>query len=194
MKKHLYLIRHGQTLFNVRHRIQGWCDSPLTDLGKKQCLAAKEMLKDIEFDHYYSSTSERCCDSIELIIGDKSYVRHKGLRERYFGTFEGESEDLNPKWEGGYDDVFPHFGGETSQETRERVSNALEEIMVKEDHNCVLAMSSSGAMTNSALTWIKRERIEEEFVKGFPNCAVMHYVIDENGKWDLEEILRPLVK
>ena len=28
MKKDLYLMRHGQTLFNVRRRIQGWCDSP----------------------------------------------------------------------------------------------------------------------------------------------------------------------
>lgn len=34
MKKTLYLMRHGQTLFNKRHLIQGWCDSPLTDFGK----------------------------------------------------------------------------------------------------------------------------------------------------------------
>ena len=34
MKKDLYLMRHGQTLFNVRRKIQGWCDSPLTELGK----------------------------------------------------------------------------------------------------------------------------------------------------------------
>ena len=26
-------MRHGQTLFNKRHLIQGWCDSPLTDFG-----------------------------------------------------------------------------------------------------------------------------------------------------------------
>ena len=42
MKKDLYLMRHGQTLFNVRRRIQGWCDSPLTELGKQQALKAKE--------------------------------------------------------------------------------------------------------------------------------------------------------
>ena len=27
----LYLMRHGQTLFNTLNRIQGWCDSPLTE-------------------------------------------------------------------------------------------------------------------------------------------------------------------
>ena len=36
MKKTLYLMRHGQTLFNVEHKIQGWCDSPLTEQGIKQ--------------------------------------------------------------------------------------------------------------------------------------------------------------
>ncbi|PET75326.1 hypothetical protein CN514_04190 [Bacillus sp. AFS001701] len=30
MKKTFYLMRHGQTLFNKRRKIQGWCDSPLT--------------------------------------------------------------------------------------------------------------------------------------------------------------------
>ena len=36
MKKILYLMRHGQTQFNVRRKIQGWCDSPLTKQGIAQ--------------------------------------------------------------------------------------------------------------------------------------------------------------
>ncbi len=34
--KRLYLLRHGQTEFNVKKLVQGRCDSPLTDLGRKQ--------------------------------------------------------------------------------------------------------------------------------------------------------------
>lgn len=34
--KDLYIMRHGQTLFNVRGKIQGWCDSPLTEEGKNK--------------------------------------------------------------------------------------------------------------------------------------------------------------
>ena len=30
---HFYIIRHGETVFNRKGRIQGWCDSPLTDWG-----------------------------------------------------------------------------------------------------------------------------------------------------------------
>ncbi len=33
--KTLYLMRHGQTLFNAQHKIQGWCDAPLTEIGFK---------------------------------------------------------------------------------------------------------------------------------------------------------------
>ena len=118
MKKTLYLMRHGQTLFNVRRKIQGWCDSPLTELGKQQALAAKECLKDISFDHCYSSTSERCCDTIE------------GLKERNFGMFEGESEDLNPHFEDfNYNDLFPHYGGETTEEVQKRLKTTLVDIM-----------------------------------------------------------------
>lgn len=36
MSKTLYLMRHGQTLFNERKKIQGWSDAPLTALGIKQ--------------------------------------------------------------------------------------------------------------------------------------------------------------
>lgn len=40
MEKILYLMRHGQTLFNLEHKIQGWCDSPLTELGINQAKIA----------------------------------------------------------------------------------------------------------------------------------------------------------
>lgn len=160
MKKDLYLMRHGQTLFNVRRRIQGWCDSPLTELGKQQALKAKEYLKDISFDHYYSSTSERCCDTIELIIGDHYYKRLKGLKERNFGLFEGESEDLNPHFDDfGYDDLFPHYGGERKEDVQKRLKETLTDVMDKEDHQTVLALSHAGACMCFLSTVIDPEEI-----------------------------------
>ena len=54
MKKTLYLMRHAQTLFNLQHRIQGWCDSPLSELGKQQAVRAGEFFtkNNIHPDHY----------------------------------------------------------------------------------------------------------------------------------------------
>ena len=95
MKKTLYLMRHGQTMFNVQKKIQGWCDSPLTELGIHQAQVAGEYFKKnhITFDHAYSSTSERCCDTLELIT-DMPYTRIKGIKEMFYGELEGESERL----------------------------------------------------------------------------------------------------
>lgn len=41
MVKTFYLMRHGQTRFNVQGRIQGACDSPLTEEGIEQAKAAR---------------------------------------------------------------------------------------------------------------------------------------------------------
>lgn len=91
--KTLYLMRHGETLFNVQKKIQGWCDSPLTENGIQQAKKVKEYFEreGIMFDHAYSSTSERCCDTLELIT-NMPYTRLKGLKENFYGELEGESE------------------------------------------------------------------------------------------------------
>ena len=109
MKKTLYLMRHGQTLFNVRRKIQGACDSPLTELGIQQAGIASAYFDDIDLDHAYSSTAERASDTLEIVTNElMPYQRLKGLKEMHFGTFEGESEDLNPKDKSTF---FVQYGG-----------------------------------------------------------------------------------
>ncbi|MDD6513093.1 histidine phosphatase family protein [Sharpea azabuensis] len=148
MKKTLYLMRHGQTLFNVEHKIQGWCDSPLTEQGIKQAEIAARYFDDnkITFDHCYASTSERACDTLEIVTHHKyPYTRVKGLKEWNFGRFEAMDEFLNPQLPHGYGDFFVQYGGESQQQVTERMVKTLTEIMEKEDHHDVLALSHGGA-------------------------------------------------
>lgn len=175
--KDLYLIRHGETLFNQRRKIQGWCDSPLTKNGIDQAKRAKKVLENINFDHFYTSTAERCCDTLEIITS-QPYTRLKGLKERFFGTFEGESEDLNPPLDQ-YDTMFPLFDGETTDEVRSRMVNTLTDIMNKEDHQTVLAVSHAGA----CLTFLSHIDLERTLLKGqkFSNCCILHFKYDING-------------
>ena len=143
MEKILYLMRHGQTLFNVRRKIQGVCDAPLTELGIGQARKAAEYFAEhqITFDHAYSSTSERACDTLEIVTG-MPYKRMKGLKEWNFGVFEGESEDLNPKLP--YGDYFKAFGGEGEIEVRERMNRTLTEIMDREEHQVGGSVEDTG--------------------------------------------------
>ena len=194
MKKTLYLMRHGETLFNERRKIQGWSDSPLTNKGIKQAEVARECLKDIQFDHYYSSTSERCCDTLEIVTDYKvEYKRLKQLKERNFGTFEGESEDLNPKRDGtfDYDDLFPHYGGEYLEDVVKRMSNTLKEIMDKEDHKNVLVVSHGGACYSFLCSVVDPVIVDKH--GGFTNCCILHFEY-ENGQFKYIEIIRPQVE
>ncbi len=192
MKKTFYIMRHGQTLFNLRRKIQGDCDSPLTKLGIEQAKHAKTYLEGIPFDHFYASTAERASDTLEIIIGqDKKYTRLKGLKEMSFGLFEGESEDLNPKWEDGYDHIFPKYGGESRDEVKLRLKETCIEIMEKEDHKTVLAVSHGGASYHFLRNWTTQKQQDDIFAQGgFPNCCIIKYEY-ENKAFKFIEIIRP---
>lgn len=97
--KTIFLMRHGETLFNVMDVNQGQCDSPLTENGINQALAAKEWFKNqkIHFDSVYSSTAERACDTAWLVSG-MPYERKKGLKEIFLGTKEASPNSENPEY------------------------------------------------------------------------------------------------
>lgn len=191
MVKTFYIIRHGQTLFNLRRKIQGDCDSPLTELGIKQAEKARKYIEHIKFDKLYSSTSERASDTLEILMGtDAKYTRLKGLKEMSFGLFEGESEDLNPTWEDGYDQVFPKYGGELRSEVKLRMKEVCTNIMEQEDHNTVLAVSHAGASFHFLRNWIDEEtqlKIMSEV--GFPNCCIVKYEYQDK-QFKFIEIIR----
>ena len=86
MKK-IYLMRHGETLFNTMDVNQGQCDSPLTENGIRQAKAAKAWFDahNVHFDEVYSSTSERACDTAEIVSGGMPYTRRKDLKEIFLG-------------------------------------------------------------------------------------------------------------
>jgi broad specificity phosphatase PhoE len=180
MKK-LYLMRHGETLFNQLGKIQGASDSPLTEVGIKQAEVAKQYFEKnkIALDAYYSSTQERASDTLEIIIGAKEYQRLKGLKEWNFGIFEGEKEYLNPKrpqGETSFGDSFVPYGGESSKEVQRRMNAALTEIMEQEENKNVLAVSHGGAMYLFIQKWLPYEEVTK--IK-FSNCCILEFNYDD---------------
>lgn len=175
MKKRLILVRHGQTLFNTLHKIQGWCDSPLTDTGIEQAKAAGKWIADKgwQFDHAYSSTSERCCDTLECIT-DLPYTRLKGLKEKNFGRFEGQDEFLHAPWDM-FGTYYKNFGGDTEEEVAARMAGCLQDLMAKADHQSVLAVSHAG----SILTFLSSIADLQPGKAKMPNCAVCELEYDD---------------
>ena len=91
----IYIIRHGKTELNKANVLQGRSNYPLNEEGIKQAEEAADNLREIRFDHVFSSpliravrTAEIVCPGIEPVIDDR-------LIEMDYGPYEG-SDLKNP--------------------------------------------------------------------------------------------------
>ncbi|SET77552.1 probable phosphoglycerate mutase [Enterococcus malodoratus] len=193
MKKKLFLMRHGETLFNQLKKIQGSCDSPLTERGIQQAQLARQYFqeKNIQFDQLYSSTQERASDTLEIITESKNYQRLKELKEMGFGSFEGEQQFLQPEGQEYYDSFYLQFGGESMTLVQERMVKILHQIMAREDHQNVLAISHNGACVSFLQTIWQGD--PNDLIRAFPNCSIF-VLTYENQQFQLEDIIDPATK
>ena len=195
----LYMLRHGETLFNVLWRKQGFCDSPLTERGIQQAKNTGAYLREhgISFDHAYSSTSERARDTVELIVPGMPYEALKGLKEWNFGTFEGVTEDVSPRpAKGGF---YVQFGGEHEEEFKQRLFTTLVEIMRRPGHENVLAVSHGAACVRFPAVWgfdMRGYLVQNGFAaksgsSAFGNCAYAVYEFDGDCGFELIDYADP---
>lgn len=187
----LYLMRHGETLFNQTHRIQGACDSPLTKQGIADAKEVGRYLKQagITFDHAYSSTQERASDTLECVT-DQPYQRLKGIKEWNFGLYEGESERLNPPIDPQthtYKDYFVYYGGESDVQVQQRMTQTLTQVMNQPDHQRVLAVSHGGACFAFLMAhWPKNRPFEQ--APHLKNCNILRFTYDKQ-QFTFEEVI-----
>jgi broad specificity phosphatase PhoE len=64
----LYLVRHGQSVWNAEKRHQGWQNVPLSPLGEKQAESIGQRLKNLKFDYHFTSPIKRCYDTASAIV------------------------------------------------------------------------------------------------------------------------------
>ena len=204
MKK-LYLLRHGQTEFNVKKLVQGRCDSPLTDLGRQQAGAAAAWLKahNVVPDKVVSSPLGRAMDTAQLVacelLGPDTAVEPcEGIIERCYGSFEEGPHDALPTdvWDPG-EDLVP-FGGEGSHALQERMVGTLTNLMGAKDTETLLAVSHGSASRQ----FIKAATPADfKLPTKLPNCAIMIFDFDEEKheeegkppqcKFTLQQIVDP---
>lgn len=101
-KLNLYVVRHGQTYFNIFNKLQGWSNSPLTDKGIQGAKETGERLAQVKFAAAYCSDTTRAMDTANLILAAnqvsavESPQTSKFFREEYYGYFEGT--DMTKAW------------------------------------------------------------------------------------------------
>ncbi|KRL85851.1 histidine phosphatase family protein [Lacticaseibacillus pantheris] len=130
----VYLVRHGQTYLNKYNRMQGWCDSPLTDKGEADADRAGKYLREIHFQRAYCSDTMRARNTAKHILAANLYPgTHlhltENFREQCYGYFEGD--DSARTW---YVIGMPHGGLRTFHEIiKEHGMDASKDFMAAAD-------------------------------------------------------------
>jgi broad specificity phosphatase PhoE len=86
-----YLVRHGQTDWNVQKKLQGQTDIPLNSTGREEAAKLNEKLHDISFDACFASDLQRACETAQILNATRglTLTLDPRLRERNFGPWEG---------------------------------------------------------------------------------------------------------
>ena len=89
IKINIYIVRHGQTDWNVEGRYAGRKNVPLNKKGILQANEIKERLKEIKFDKVYSSPLDRALKTTQ-IISKNNIIIDERIVERSNGKLEGK--------------------------------------------------------------------------------------------------------
>ncbi|MCR4318183.1 MAG: histidine phosphatase family protein [Planctomycetes bacterium] len=152
MTCNIYIVRHGRTEWNQSGIIQGWMDSKLDDLGRRQAEKTAEFIASEGIEKIYASDLSRARETAEIIVRtlEVPLTLSQGLREQHLGDFEGQPwEDLKKnrpeevaKFVSDFDFVLK--GGESRRTMWSRVLAEYERIAEESDGNTVAIVTHGG--------------------------------------------------
>ncbi|MBI4053385.1 MAG: histidine phosphatase family protein [Candidatus Diapherotrites archaeon] len=150
----IVLVRHGETDWNLQHRIQGQTDLPLNQNGIIQAGKLAEKLRRFRFDAIFSSDMQRALQTAQEIAkfhNGTPLVASRLLREKSYGKGEGKTREENMR-------EFPEYfaqcekdyssakmpGGESFAELESRVRAFFDGTVNNQKHGTILVVSHSG--------------------------------------------------
>lgn len=150
----LFLVRHGETEWNLQKRLQGQKDIPLSQIGIEQAqqLEWHFQQKQIVFEHIYTSDLLRAKQTAQLLAGkmhQKMIIAEPTLRERYYGELEGkyiaEIEKLIPNYQVNFGEKML-YGIESLEDMQKRMAEIMTSIAIKSEDSPTLIVSHGGAI------------------------------------------------
>lgn len=156
MPRTIFLLRHGQTDFNVRGIVQGsGVDSSLNDTGRRQAAQFFAAYGHVPFDKVYTSALRRTQESVQQFLDlGLPHESHAGLNEISWGVREGtritmeedaEYRQVLAGWVAG-DTTARLTGGESPEEVAARQRPFIELLKAREDEETVLICMHGRAM------------------------------------------------
>ena len=190
----IYVVRHGQTDYNVKKVFQGHIDIPLNETGEKQAQETASKFRNIDVDMILVSPLQRALQTAKPIskITEVPITIEDRIIERSFGNMEGHQnrEDWNIKMMLDYEKNYDIENIEPIQSLFKRVYDFLDEITEKyKDKKVVLV--THGAVSqpiecyfNGMPEVVDFEHLEKLTLK---NCEVLKYEERKQNRGEIEE-------
>ena len=144
----LYVVRHGQTKWNLEHRCQGISDIPLTAKGIEEAKELQELVKSLDIDVVISSPLSRARETAKILVDNKLPVNiDDRIIERDWGMNEGakiDEVDQIDCWDVILNTNVQNI--ERVQDFMKRVSEFLEDIKVRYPDKKVLVVAHSAVL------------------------------------------------
>ena len=142
----IYLVRHGQTDWNIAKKTQGHTDIPLNDFGKKEAERVSEIFSSIPISKIISSDLIRAKETAEIInVRTKCpLIVDKRLREINYGILEGVERNKLPSniW-----DIFNNEPNKLNAEPMIRVYSRIKSFFDElEEQKNILIVTHGGAL------------------------------------------------
>ena len=127
----IYLVRHGQTDWNLSRKIQGQLDIPLNETGKNEALICAKQVGSFEIDAIISSDLSRAKETANIINGFLSLpINYDArLRELNFGTLQGVfSADISEQTWNAFNRTPQQFNAESKENLYKRVKSFFHDL------------------------------------------------------------------
>lgn len=193
----IYIIRHGETLWNESKRLQGKHDTVLNDSGRALAKETGESISDIDFDLFFSSPLQRAYETANLLKGNRDIeiIKDDRLMEISFGHYEGS---LFPDLVANDDLTFKYFfskpelyvapsDGESFEELINRAGEFMTEMVEPLEKQGIkrIMIVAHGTLNKAIMSYIKKHPTSMFWSGGLqPNCNII--IVDySDGKYSI---------
>lgn len=175
----LYVVRHGETIWNQERKVQGITDIPLTDKGREEAKELQDLIKTLNIDVVISSPLIRARETAKILVNSSLPINTDDrIKERDWGLNEGANIDTVDKWDC-WDVVLNTRvqNIESIQDFMYRVSDFLEDIKVRYKDKNVLIVTHSAV--SRVIHYLLEEIPEDANLSriDIPNLRIIEYKI-----------------
>jgi len=189
----LYLVRHGETDWNIEMRIQGQTDVSLNPNGIMQAKSCADYFKNYKFNKVYTSNLRRAIQTAEIITNNAyELVKLPEFNERHFGIWQTQLwEDIHKNipnlkeiWKNDDGNYKPEKG-ESLRDLVVRVQSTFKKIIQSSNYGDEILIVSHGGPLKAMLGYVKGADIQDiPDIAKQDNCCIN--IVNYHNSFQLE--------